>query len=132
MIEWLKRAWVKFKFVIIGLFVGALAIAFYLIKRKGGGVASSLEKVRKERDLTLKELDEINKEEKEKHRNLWNEYLRKVDEDLEIYKKENKELKKSIVERRKEILEKTKFDPNARAKEIADEFGFELVEPKDN
>lgn len=105
-----------------------VVLAFFLFKYKPTSLAGLY---KKKKDIAKAELEELENIHNEEVKEIL-EVQKHTDEQTalveEKFAKKKETLKREHKQRIKKIVKETKEDPDAMAKKIADEFGFEVVE----
>lgn len=117
MIDWLKKRW---KMVLAGL----VTISAFLLGRRGKEAAEDVVNLRDKEIKILKEKAEKERKRKEK---ALKKYLEEVEKLKEEYKKAKTSLEKETAQRKIELLELAKEDPDEIDRILMEEFNIARI-----
>ena len=114
MFDWFKDRWELALAGLIGI------VAFFLGRRNTKATEASLDSAEKQLEITEK----INKEEADKKAAAIDKYVRETERLREEHKEAKSELERETAQRKIELLEKSKEDPDAIDKILEKEFNI--------
>ena len=127
----LKKAWVLLKtYWYVPLLLSWAIIAWLLLRNSSGNILDVLHSAEKSFKQQLKAINDAHSEEIKKRDEVIRRYQLTIKQLEEERRKKNEELTEKEKKRIKKLAEKHKEDPEGFVKDIADNFGFEVVGPE--
>jgi CII-binding regulator of phage lambda lysogenization HflD len=127
----LKKAWVLLKtYWYVPLLLSWAIIAWLLLRKSSGNILDVLHSAEKSFKQQLKAINDAHSEEIKKRDEVIRRYQLTIKQLEEERRKKNEELTEKEKKRIKKLAEKHKEDPEGFVKDIADNFGFEVVGPE--
>jgi CII-binding regulator of phage lambda lysogenization HflD len=126
-----KKVWYFFKtYWYIPLSLSWAIIAWLLLRKSSGNILDVLHSAEESFKQQLEAINDAHGKEIKKRDEVIRRYQLTIKQLEEERRKKNEELTEKEKKRIKELAEKHKEDPEGFVKDIADNFGFEVVEPE--
>ena len=127
----LKKAWVLLKtYWYVPLLLSWAIIAWLLLRKSSGNILDVLHGAEESFKQQLKVINDAHSEEIKKRDEVIRRYQLTIKQLEEERRKKNEELTEKEKKRIKKLADKHKEDPEGFVKDIADNFGFEVVGPE--